>query len=166
MQALEGLGRDAAVQQSVDPLPVAAPGTHGSHIGEIQSERGFQQGDVEFGIVGQHAHDGAGIDPAGGCFCGKVAVRPVRDEVVGGEETALARKSGPRIAQSDLVAQEFPGGEQGRAEVVGAKDQHAGRGQAGFHEQGNGFGFRHGAPAAFGRGEPHQPCTASMQKRF
>ena len=63
MQPGQGLGGHSGGEQGIDALPVASPRSHGAHVGQVQAQRGFQQRDVELGVVGEDAGHGPGVDP-------------------------------------------------------------------------------------------------------
>jgi hypothetical protein len=51
-------------------------------IRERLAQRDLEHGHVELGIVGQHADDGAGVDPTAGDLSRQVPVRPVDNHLV------------------------------------------------------------------------------------
>ena len=112
--------------QPGQPVVVGAARPHRADIADLgQPQRDLQQRNVELGVVGQHADDGAGVDLARrrAARPGSGAASRRRPRRRSGTGRAVA-KTGAGVAHRDPVAEQraLPG--QGGGEVDGPEHQH------------------------------------------
>jgi hypothetical protein len=127
---------DALGPEPLVALLRGAAGAHGAEVADVGRQGGHQRGDVELGVVGEHADRVAGAEV--GPDLVQQAVGPVHDDLVGQREPGLGGEDLPGVADRDPVAEHLGHPHEGGGEVHGTEDQHAGRRRVGLHEDHHG----------------------------
>src|SRR5437763_9806903 len=121
--------------QPFDPFAVRAPRAHGADVAGVGGQGGHEGGDVELGVVSEHADCVARTQILPDLR--QVAVGPVHHDLVGHREPGLGGEDGSGVAHGHPVPQQLRHPGQGGGEVHGADDHHARRRRERLHEDGD-----------------------------
>src|SRR5579884_1231348 len=123
---------EARLQQPSAALGVGAARAHGPQVAHPGAHGRGDGGDVELGVVGEHAHRVAG--PQRRPHRLQVTIRPVHHHLVGHREALRRGEDRAGVADRDPVAEDLGHPGQGGGEVHRPEDDHLGRGSEHLHE--------------------------------
>ena len=98
MQPTQRLFADPGLPQRGPPVPVAAPGSHRAHVGDVEPESGLQDRHIDLRIVGEHADHAAVIEVTALGGRGQELMGPGAHHLRAGEDSGSVKAAGDRTA--------------------------------------------------------------------